>query len=459
MYYRLPDNIALRRWPDLGYAYYSRGLSYAVSLTAEEAHVMLLSDGEHDIEATDTVMLLILKNLIMPCNQGERNSEWSAFREYDNRYFPMMNLMITGKCNFNCLHCFNAADNSALMTEWEFGDICELLNQARDCGITGFQITGGEPMMHKNFLDIIREIYKRNMSVFTITTNGYFINQNILNEIKAMGCNSQIRISFDGIGAHDWLRGFKGAEARTLGAIKLCIDNGFQIMINTQVHKKNLDTMLKTAKLLNDMGVSSMRIIRTTEVPRWVENAPNTSLSIQEYYESMLELAREYCKLDFSMNLTVWQYLSVLPKEKEKEKRFSAIPVKFPDGTYSDNQCCCYSACSMTAVTSSGEVVPCNQASGHFMKHGISLGNLHDTPLREILKGSRYLELAKMTVGDIRRKGGKCSKCKHFTLCGGGCRALGMLFTGGGAEGWVNEDITKCYFFENGWRERIVSSD
>ena len=58
------------------------------------------------------------------------------------------------------------------MTEWSFEDICGLLDQARNCGITSFQITGGEPMAHRRFLDILREIYRRDMDVFAISTNG-----------------------------------------------------------------------------------------------------------------------------------------------------------------------------------------------------------------------------------------------------------------------------------------------
>ena len=42
-------------------------------------------------------MLLVMRRLIESCEKGERPNAWSAFREYDNACFPMMNLMITGK--------------------------------------------------------------------------------------------------------------------------------------------------------------------------------------------------------------------------------------------------------------------------------------------------------------------------------------------------------------------------
>ena len=117
MYYRLTDHTALRSWPDLGFACYQKGERSAIPLSAKQAEVMLLCDGEHDIEIDDTVMQLSLKRLIVSCEKGEHPSAWSSYRKYENKYFPRMNLMITGKCNYNYLHCFNAADNAPLMTQ------------------------------------------------------------------------------------------------------------------------------------------------------------------------------------------------------------------------------------------------------------------------------------------------------------------------------------------------------
>jgi len=120
------------------------------------------------------------------------------------------------------------------MTEWSFEEICDLLDQARDCGIASFTITGGEPMAHRRFLDILREIYKRDMTVFELNTNGYSITREILDEMREMGCCPQIKISFDGVGAHDWMRERRGAEESALKAVKLCAENGFRVMSNIQ---------------------------------------------------------------------------------------------------------------------------------------------------------------------------------------------------------------------------------
>ena len=362
-----------------------------------------------------------------------------------------MNFMITGKCNYNCLHCFNAADNAPIMTEWTFEEICDLLGQAQKCGIHAFTLTGGEPMLHRNFFDIIKEIYKLGMEVEELNTNGYYINQEILDKMKSVGCRPLIKISFDGIWFHDWLRDRKGAEKRTLDAIELCTKNGFNIMAQTQVNRKNINAVMPTAKILNDMGVERMRLIRTTEVPRWAENALDACLTFEEYFGNMLAFAKDYIKSGMKMDIDIWQMLRIYPKSRS----FRITPVACADGEYRDNIPGCRGNRGMIAVTSSGEVVPCMQMSGFLAENNISFGNLHESHLIDIINSGSYLENICMTVGGIHENNIKCGKCPYFIYCTGGCRALGLLFSGKKLD-FCGEDITKCYFFENGWYEKVT---
>ena len=103
MYFRISERVALRSWSDVKYAYYVKGMATALPLSMKQAETMLLCDGEHDIDMDDTVMRLVFNGSIASCEKGEHPSEWSAYRKYDNKYFPKMNFMITGKCNYNCM--------------------------------------------------------------------------------------------------------------------------------------------------------------------------------------------------------------------------------------------------------------------------------------------------------------------------------------------------------------------
>lgn len=139
------------------------------------------------------------------------------------------------------------------MSEWFLKEAEKFLDEARECGVNAFTITGGEPMLHRNFMDILTGIYERGMYVEEINTNGYFLRQGVLDQMKERGIRPLMKISFDGIGHHDWLRGRKGAEEDAIRAIRLCRANDFPVMIQTNVHRHNLDTLLETAKLMDSL--------------------------------------------------------------------------------------------------------------------------------------------------------------------------------------------------------------
>ena len=453
MYIRLAEHIALRSWKELTYAYYTKTSPYAEPVTKKQAELLLQCDGEHDISLDKTVMELAARGMITACEKGDHPSEWSAYKAYDNRYFPRMNLMLTGKCNYNCLHCFNAADNAPLMTEWSYEELCKLLDQAEECGIHAFTLTGGEPMVHKRFMDILHEIRRRNMLVEELNTNGYYITPDILDEMKEMDCVPLIKISFDGIGYHDWMRNHKGAEKRTLEVMRLCREKGFRVVAQTNVNRRNVGSMAETAGVLDRIGVETMRIIRTTEAPRWAANAGDACLTIDEYYETMLSLAKEWMSSGRKMRMVIWQYLQLDPAGKS----FSIVPVAYAKGECKDRYAVCRGARGMVAVTSSGEVVPCMQASGYLQMVGVSYGNLHRDRLKDILTFGSYFDTVSMPVGELRRINKKCGSCKWFACCAGGCRALGLLYSGEKHD-YCGVDPTKCIFFKNGWYEKVMET-
>ena len=453
MFYKISSNIGLRKWKYVDRAVYVKGIDHALPVSKEEFETLLLCDSKHNLENNQFIDSLLKKNYIIPCYEDERISEWSKFKEYDNLYFPKINLMLTGKCNLNCLHCFNAKDNAPLNSELSYDKIIELLDQAKDIGVHAFTITGGEPLFHNRFLDIVKAIYERDMYVFELNTNGFLLNQKVLDEFKKIGCHPLIKISYDGIGFHNWIRQNEKADELTINAIKLCISNGFKVKVQTQVNLKNIDCLLKTSKLLNDLGVYEMRIIRTTEAPRWQENAPGLSLSFEDYYQKMLEFAKEYSKTDSQMIIDIWQYIKLYPKEKT----YSLAPIKCNKDEYNFRIPMCKGNRGMIAITSSGEVIPCLQMSGYFMEKGISLANIYTNTLREIITSSKYLELATAPILKMILENKKCPNCKYFKVCAGGCPALGLLYSGS-ENGYFHEDVTKCYFFKNGWYEKIVQA-
>ena len=450
MSYILNEMIALRSWWRVPYAYYIKGVRNAQKLTKEEFELLLCCDGHSEIENSELLTSLLERGLVSECKKGEKSlSPWQRM-ECDNRYFPAMNWMITGKCNYNCLHCFNASDNSPLMSEFSLEEAERLLDEAMACGINAFTITGGEPMCHKSFLPIIEGIYRRGMYVEELNTNGFYITQEILDRLKEIGCDPLMKISFDGIGHHDWLRNRKGAEEDALRAIALCIKNGFRVKAQTNVHRRNIDSMIPTARLLDEMGVKEMRIIRTTEVPRWNENAKGATLDLDEYFDKMLDFCSVYSSEEHSMIVDIWQLITLRPNSKS----YSLRPVTCREGEFKLSKPVCCGNRAMVAVAANGNVFPCMQMSGYYEAKKDILGNVKESGLRPILQVGKYLAEVCTTVGELAEVNAECKSCPYFKYCAAGCRAIALTLT----SDKMGVDRFKCLFYKKGYYAKTVET-
>ena len=453
MYYRLTDTFALREWKYANRALYYRYAAAPLRLDRATFDVLLACDGEHELPEDGQLARLVEAGIIEPCARGEQPSAWSRLRSYEHRFVPFMNLMLTGKCNYQCRHCFNAAENADRMAEWDFDAVLDLLDQAADCGFHGITLTGGEPMLHPRFLDIVRAIYRRGMVLEKLTTNGAFLADEVLDEFARLRCRPEIKISFDGVGHHDWMRGVPGAEARTLAALARCHDRGFRTFAQVQAHRGNLDALPQTLRVLEDIGVDCARIIRTIPLERWQKSCPGGSLAPAEYFDEMLRLAERYLQGEHRMEVVMWMFLVLRPELGA----YSMIPVKDAGGACRPTRPVCTGNRTMMAITCEGDVVPCLQMGGHAAEIGYPRESLKERRLEDIVAAGAWHDEVCANLAMLRKANPTCDRCPWVGHCAGGCRALAMLdgIARGEAPDYFACDPMACLFFKGGWYDRV----
>jgi hypothetical protein len=115
----------------------------------------------------------------------------------------LTNLMATNRCNLRCNYCFMNAGAAGYVYEPTLDQIRDLMKQARDekpMGSKAIQITGGEPTVRDDLLDIVQMAKELGFSHVQVNTNGLKLAEDpeYCKQLKAAKVNT-IYISFDGV--------------------------------------------------------------------------------------------------------------------------------------------------------------------------------------------------------------------------------------------------------------------
>ena len=155
-----------------------------------------------------------------------------------NRKIDYLRLSITDRCNLRCKYCMpekgiKLIDRQELLTYEEIINAVRLLSEL---GIKKIRLTGGEPLIRDDILDLIKEIKKiEGITNISLTTNGVFLNK-YLDQLYKFGIE-RINISLDTLDSKKYRDITRGGEISTvLNTISNSIKIGLKsIKINTVI--------------------------------------------------------------------------------------------------------------------------------------------------------------------------------------------------------------------------------
>lgn len=295
MYYRLNENYVLRGWIKQNAVLVRRPRNQTYPLKAEEFNLLTLCDGETDFddiplspEQQDLLNLYIRRKAVTELNSPVPLEEDQVYRFYPNRFVSSVFWSVTGRCNYRCRHCYMDAPNGAL-GELSYEEAIDLIDQMADCGVLTVDITGGEPFVRKDIWRLIDRIVSHRMTIGVVYTNGWLLNERVLDQFEQRNLKPQISISFDGLGWHDWMRGVNGAEEAALKALLLCKKRGFPMDVELCVHRGNLPVLRETVNRLAEIGVTQLRFGNVSQTELWKCHSEGNDLSFREYVEAVLD--------------------------------------------------------------------------------------------------------------------------------------------------------------------------
>jgi SynChlorMet cassette radical SAM/SPASM protein ScmF len=195
-------------------------------------------------------------------------------------------LYISGSCNLACHHCWidpeyqNNADEGQNV---KLSFVKKAVRESKPLGLQTVKLTGGEPMVHPRFQEILKLLAREGMNI-VIETNGTLIDKSLASFIKNTGKISFISISLDGAEAaiHDSLRGVEGSHQKALTGIKNLVDVGFHPQIICTLHKENVTQINPLLELAKKLGCGSVKFNHVQRVGRGESFARENGLEVDE---------------------------------------------------------------------------------------------------------------------------------------------------------------------------------
>jgi len=192
---------------------------------------------------------------------------------------------ITYACNLQCVHCLSSSGTRD-PRELSTAQAKAVLDELRDLQVFYINIGGGEPMIRKDFFEILEHAETNNIGV-KFSTNGTYITADNARRLASMNY-LDIQISLDGVDAatNDAVRG-KGSYATAITAMNHLRDANFgQFKISVVVTRHNVN-QLDAFKALADSYGAQLRITRLRPSGRgadtWDELHPTQQQQRQIY--------------------------------------------------------------------------------------------------------------------------------------------------------------------------------
>lgn len=157
------------------------------------------------------------------------------------RVINYLRISVTDRCNLRCCYCMpEGVQDVGMKNILTFEEIWEIVRTGVSLGITHIRITGGEPLVRKGCVDLIRGIREiPGVETITMTTNGVLLG-NYAKQLKEAGVDG-VNISLDTLDPEEFYKITGKRELQeVLAGIRAAKTAGLPVKLNA-VNRKELD--------------------------------------------------------------------------------------------------------------------------------------------------------------------------------------------------------------------------
>ncbi len=310
----------------------------------------------------------------------------------------------TQACNYDCLHCYNVWKNPAEYPAGELptGQTLAMLDKmVAETGASLVSLSGGEPLLRSDLVDIVDHLAARGLSV-NLLTNGALLSEAAAGALAGKVSLFELPLLSADRNIHDTLSGRAGAfDAATTAVVNLKAARQSVVCVFVAT-SLNLPTWRETAELAIALGADGIMFNRFNPGGAGRENAASLQATPQQLREALgiaQEIAEHY-RLPISCSIP-------MPPCLFDHARWPGLGFGF---------CAAGTERAYYTLDPLGNVRPCNHSP-------TILGNIRTQRFADLVRSDKMAEFASARPGF-------CTGCKVEPNCLGGCKAAAEVCSG-----------------------------
>lgn len=322
---------------------------------------------------------------------------------------------LTYRCNLRCIHCLQGSKDFVPPPELGVEDWIRIVRELADYGISMLFISGGEPLLRKDLLAILREAADHSFTT-RLYTNATLMSREFARELAGID-DLIVQVSMHGVDAPtcDSFVGMKGAYSRITDSIRTMSENGLRVSAATCFRDEIVSRMEEIPPQLIDLGVREW--VPTLIMPMGCAFQNWSRLRVSDanlriFVETMLRLSSIYKGTDFEIYTP---FDMGLLQGGHSSWQGQCRPLSFGCDLYGQ----------YINIDPMGNLHPCDRLTD------VTLGNLKEKSLGEIMSNRQEIARHKLHNAEMMKNLGileRCQACRYKSLCGMSCPAI--LFQG-----------------------------
>jgi radical SAM protein with 4Fe4S-binding SPASM domain len=205
----------------------------------------------------------------------------------------IVSIELTDKCNLRCKYCYGDFKKSG-KNFWNLNDIELLFEELSKLGILVLEITGGEPLLHPYFKEILISALAK-FEIISILSNGVLIDCEIIELVRKYKNRVAFQISIDGCSdeTNNEVRGVKNTYNKTLTAIKQLRDYNIHYNVVYMITEENKHEIQKICELFRKEKLNNLVFSKAISFGRacdYKECIPNNNEALYKTLKKTFDL-------------------------------------------------------------------------------------------------------------------------------------------------------------------------